>query len=353
LGPRPLSEDATVLIDESLREQDDEDNYKIIGWSLSIRCLWQSSNSVKKWRTYLFDDSLSEKRRDDILFTLMDSPLEQNEIKVELMKFKKTKKLPLNIQHTILLLLIYLGDKTSTIKAVDILSELSDDNLLLLAAIIGKNSPDEIITRFTEKLTEIALSSNQKGKIASYLAGSMNWDIIIKNSRSWFGMRRRLSPPSLFVCSQLIDKWLSDYDGDLKGYLTLLNAGSELGLKRAPLLLAERLTQIVFKEPKLFKEFDFDHVFSRGLDFLNDFRETRSLLSLEVLKRCVEISTSNTAYRALSMIASFANEKALDTLLHLHQNKIENKDSLEPYIEELSGRLGIRIVRDNDNLARE
>ena len=53
------------------------------------------------------------------------------------------------------------------------------------------------------------------------------------------------------------------------------------------------------------------------------------------------------------MIASFANEEALDTLLQLHRSVTENKSSLEPYIEELAGRLGIRIIWDDNNLVRE
>ena len=353
LGPCPLSEDASILIDERLKAKDNEDAHNILGWSLAIKCLWQSINPVNKWRTYLFDNSLSEKRRDDLLFTLMDSPLEDNDKKAELMILNKSNKLPLNIKHTILLLLAYLGDKISINKVVNILPKLSDDNLFLLVAIIGKSSPNKIISRFIKKLNGISLSSDKKSRIATYLVGSLTWYVTIKNSRYWFGIHRRLSHPSLFECGHLIEKWLSEYNGNLKEYLTLLQAGIEFGLPQASVLLAENINQIVFEKPELFKEFDFDHIFSNALSILNESRETRNLISLDVLKHCVEISTSNTALRAMPMIASLASKEALDALLQLHRNITENKADLEPYIEELAGRLGIRIIWDNGNLVRE
>ncbi len=349
LEPRPISNDATALIDETLRTQDQEDGYKIPGWHLAIRCLWYSNNPLKKWQTYVLDDTLPEKRRDELLFTLIGSQLEQDEKKAALTELNTHYGLPSNIQHTILLLLSYLGDEDSTLKVVNLLPELNDENLHLLTSIIGKNNSTENVIGLVEQLNDIALTSDQKSRIAA----TLTWDVVIEYSRDWFTMRGRLYHPAILECGRLVEKWVSEYDGDLEGYLTLLRAGSELRLQKAPILLADKLTQIVDEEPELFKGFGFDNAFSNALYTLNEFKRTQNLISLDVLKRCVEISTSNTAIQAMPMIASFATEEALDSLLQLHRGIAKNKDSLEPYIEELAGRLGIRIVWDGKNLVRE
>ena len=353
LGPRPISDDATVLIDATLRARDNDDNNKIQGWHLAIRCLWQSDNPIEKWRTYVLDDTLPEEKRDGLLFTLIDSQLEQEEIKAGLTELYKNNGLPLNIQHTILLLLSYLGDEESTRKIIDDLSELNEENLYLLTSIIGKSSSIEIVISLIEHLNNIALTSAQKRRIASNLAFGLNWDVIIHSTRGWFTMRGRLRHPAILECGRLVEEWLRVYDGDLEGYLSLFNAGIELGFQRAPILLSDKLSQIVDEEPELFQDFGFDNTYSHALSTLNELKETRNLLRLDILKRCVEISTSNTALQAIPMIASFATEEALDTLLQLHRNVTENKSSIESYIEELAGRLGIRIIWDDYNLVRK
>ena len=68
----------------------------------------------------------------------------------------------------------------------------------------------------------------------------------------------------------------------------------------------------------------------------------------------MEISTSNTSTQAIAMLTSLTNEETLDMLIQLHAVVPDwlRRQSLEAGIETLAGRLGMRIMREDNKLVK-
>jgi NACHT domain len=349
IGPIPILNGALDIVDNIYQKPDNVDDDRIPDRHLVIRAFWRSDNPIERWQAHIHDVSLSESRREEILFTIMDSSLEDAEKRNAIADLRRDE-LSSNLVHAALLLQFYLGDQSLFSEIDDLLPYMNLDNLMFLAAILGKNRSKDDITAILERIGKLSLSSHDKARIASYLAFSLIYDVIVLGSRQAFSWSRQTFHSAIPDARNLVMTWLAEPENELDDYLALLRAATELGSQESADLLAEKLRQIAKQQAESFQDHDFDTRFSNALATLSRFGEISRFASLETLKYCAEISESNTFLRAIPMIASFASREALEILLSLHNTieKKQNKSYIEPYIEELAGRLGSRIIwKDN------
>lgn len=351
LGLRPFPDAAFRLVDETIRASKAEGQYSIPGWPLAIDALWCVNNPVDRWQAYIHDESLSEERRREILFMLVDSPLQEAKQVAILAQLQADEALSSDLKHTALLLRSYLGDSDAMNEVTSLLTNLSFEDLGLWAVITGKYRSGDIVLTGLRSLDDIPSSSDQRVRIARSLAFGLRMNVVISSSGGLSGFGRILHPAAP-ECACMIWEWADKYDGDAEGCLELLTAACELGYPGVSETLAQELKCFTDEYPDFFQDFGFDNTFSNALSALEDVGHS---LPISTLQRCVEISESNAATIATSMIASRASEEALLILLQLHNTKADwhLRDNIARRIEELAGRLGVRIVRDVDRLVRE
>jgi len=351
LGPRPISDAAFTFLDEIIRAEKPEGEHRVSGWFLAVDALWCGSNPVDRWRAYVCDDSLPEERRIEILWTLLDSTLEES-AKVVALAQLQTEDFPSpDFSHTVLLFRAYLGDSNAMNEATGLLANLNFGNLSMWAAITSKYHSGDIVPTGLRNLEDVPLDSDQRVAIAGSLAFGLSMDVEITGLGGWTGTGRTLHPAAA-ECARMVWEWIDEYDGDMEGCLQLLTVVCELGYPGAVEALAQELICVIDQDANLFQDFGFDQIVSNALYILSSMQYP---LPLKKLQCCAEISESNAATRSASMIASYASEEALATLLLLHNTKTEwhIKDSIGACIEELAGRLGVRLVWDDDRLVRE
>jgi hypothetical protein len=143
-------------------------------------------------------------------------------------------------------------------------------------------------------------------------------------------------------------------DSDLVQTLGLFNAADSLGHRPTAQPLREKLTHVIEQRPELLTDEDSHQRIANALHAIEEVAETTGALPLDLLKRCIEIGEGNAGLQATGMIASFASEEALETLLQLHSVVREwfLRERIEFNIEKLAGRLGARIIRDGSTLLR-
>jgi hypothetical protein len=228
LGPRPLLDAAFMLVDEIIRAPKGKDKYSVRGWPLAVDALWCGSNPVDRWRTYVCDRSLSEERRLDVLFSLLNSSLEETKQIDILAQLQTDDSISLNLKHPTLLLQAYLGDSRAMNEVTDLLAELSFDDLSMWALIAGKHRTGDIVITGLRNLRRIPLWTDQKVRIASDFAFGLTMDIELHGyARVWSGHGRVLHPAAA-ECARMVWEWANEHDGDVEGCLRLLIAACEL-----------------------------------------------------------------------------------------------------------------------------
>ncbi len=350
LGPRPLLDAAFTLVDEIIRTPESEDRHIVPGWRLAVDALWCSSNPVDRWRTYVCDRSLSEERRREVLFALHVSPLEEKAQAAVVAQLQTDDSLSSDLKHTNLLLGAYRGDYNAMNAVTNLLVDLSFENLTMWAVITSKYRSGDVVLSGLCHLRDYPLGPDQRVRIASNLAFGLTLNVEVHGYGAWSGSGRVVHPAAP-ECGRIVWEWVNEYDGDAEGCLTLLEAACDLGYPGAAESLAQELTCLIHQKTDFFQDFGFDSTVSNALHRLED---AQHLLPLRTLQRCVEISESNAATRAASMIASYGSEEALTILLQLHGKKTEGfiKDSIVARIEQFAARLGVRLVWDGDRLVQ-
>lgn len=353
LGSQPFPEEALILAEEILCTPENERGLAP-GWNEAVDALWRSSNSVERWTNLVCDESLTEKRRDELLFALLNSRL-TTEDKVDAIELlQATECLTTNLEHTALLLKGYLSNHDIIYEVANSLQELSIENLYLLAGIIGKDPSEERVAAALRNLTHLTLSPDQKVRLSNTLAFGLRFDVEMIAYRGAFAGRTERLHPAAPEAARIVGEWADSYDGDIAEVLSLLSAAVELGHRKAIGRLREVLLALVEQQPESLQDHDFDHKVSDSLRALANSELGRKTLPLTTLRQYVEVSSSNAASQAVRMITSLANEEALETLMQLY-DAIDARfvrSSIETSLDELAGRLGVRIVRDGDRLLR-
>ena len=349
IGPEVVSENAWPLAEGVFRGPIC-DKYSPVGWHPAVEALWRSGDAIRRWRTLIYDESLSEQRREDVLFALFSSPMGTEERLEALRDLQSSGRLNENIGHAASLLQAHLGDQTSMDRIDGILGKLSIENLSLWAMVTPNYRSRQDMVSALRNLDELSLEPNHKVRFASSLTFGLMGEVTVEGQRSFFSMRRSILHPASTECARTIFSWGEEHEEDTPTYLSLASQALELGHESTAKPLAERLTLIVESEPELFRDFEFDRTFSDAISALDQSGNASDVLSLDTLRLCVEVSTSNTALRAMEAIASFANEEALKVLLGLHSSVSDGSTvhSLEERVEELAGRLGVRIIRQHN-----
>jgi hypothetical protein len=353
LGPQPLPAEALILAEEILRSPQ-AGRYSVPGWNEAVDALWRSSNSVERWTNLVCDESLTEERRDKLLFALLNSRLTTEDDVDAIERLRATECLTTNLEHTALLLKGYLNNQDIIYEVANSLQELSFENLYLWAEIIGKDPSEERVAAALRNLNRFTLSPDQKVQLSNALAFGLRFDVEMMASRGSFAGRTERLHPAASEGSRIVWEWADSYDGDVAGLLPLLSAAVELGHKEAVGRLRDVLLVLIEQQPESLQDHYFDHKVSNALRAIAKSEAGRGTLPLTTLRRYVEVSTSNAASQAVRMIASLANEEALETLIQLHAAIDARfvRSSIETSLDELAGRLGVRIVRDGDRLVR-
>lgn len=350
LGPRPLLNAAFTLVDEIIRAPKAEDKYRVPGWYLAVDALWCGNNPVDRWRAYVCDRSLSEERRLDVLFSLLDSSLEETKQIDILAQLQTDDSVSLDLKHTILLLRAYLGDCDAMNEVTDLLTELSFEDLTMWAMITSQYRLGDVVLAGLRHLAEIPLGPDQRVRIASGLAFGLTLNVELHGYQAWSGSGRVLHPAAP-ECARMVWEWTSEYDGGVEERLSLLIAACQLGYPGADESLSHELACLIDQNGDFFQDSGSDLIVSTALHALEDVGHS---LPLDTLQRCVEMSESNAATAAVTMIASHASEEALAVLLQLHNTRADwhMRDNIVARIEELAGRLGVRLDWDGDRLVR-
>lgn len=220
--------------------------------------------------------------------------------------------------------------------------------------IIGKVPSEERVAAALRNLNYLTLSPEQKVRLSSTLAFGLRFDVEMMAYRGSFAGRTERLHSAAPVAARIVGEWADSYDGDTTGVLPLLSAAVELGHREAIGQLREVLVALVEQRPESLQDHDFDHKVSHSLRAVANSEAGLRTLPLTTLRRYVEASSSNAASQAVRMIASHATEEALETLMQLHAAVDARfvQSSIETSLDELAGRLGVRIVRDGDRLLR-
>jgi hypothetical protein len=350
LGPKPVSEEACALADEVFRSP--EELYKVPGSYLATRILWNSVDPVERWRNYVCDASLPETRREEILFDILSSSLTVHDNISALETLRQTNALTTNLEHSAAILKAYLGDAAAMSEIIDSIDQLNQDNLRLLAEILGKNRSQEEVITALRRLEHATLSVPQKVGLASNLAIGLTHDVEMGPGKGFLLRRRRVAHPAVSESARVVWEWANGSDVDAMSRIALLSAALELGFLQAAAYLHKMLVAIIGQESQRLQEYEFDSRIDSALRALSRFGGVNNKLPLSTLVQCVEASRYNSSRQAASMIAAYADEEALEKMLQLHSTAEDwlLRSVIEQLIEELGGRLGIRIIRSNGQL---
>lgn len=362
LGPQPFPEEALMLAEEILRTPE-TDRSGPPGWNKAVDALWCSVDPVERWLRLMCDESLPEKRRDALLFALLSSQLETTDQINALRRLQETEWLTTDLTHTDLLLKAYLGQHGIISEIADSLEDLSIENLYLWAQLIGQDPSEQSVVESLQKLSNLFLSPEQKVQLSNALAFGLRFDVEMMPSRGSFVGRTERLHPAASEGARTAWEWANSCDDDVAVILPLLYAAVELGHREAVDWLKDILTYVVQYQPELFQDSNFDQRVSNALHALADWHAGRGSLPLSTLVRFVEVSasdskgsasTSNAGHQAVLIITSLGNEEAFEVLMQLHDT-ISNpfiQGTIETSIDELAGRLGIRVIRDGSRLLR-
>lgn len=335
-----------MLVDAIVRQPED-DRQIIPAWYFGVTALWQLDDSSEIWLAYVTDKSLSMDRREKFLFTLLDSPLSATDKVVRLDTLIK-EQLP-GLHYKALLLRAYALESAETMRQLASEWErLSLEEIQLWATITGKYRAGDIIVGCFRKLQEMDLSDEWIVRIAQSLSFGMRYEVDLYSASSWAG-RERILHPNTRECAEMIWAWSIRYRGNLKGRLKVLTAAGDLGHLAAIESLSQELISLINQNDDWFEDFDNDHIIANCLHTLSDQQQQ---LPLQVLSRCARVSTSNAGRTAVHMLGSFATDEALRELISLYESNTDywTKDAIVSRIEELAGRLGVRLIREGDKL---
>ena len=349
LGPRPLPAEALRLADDILRAPKPEDEYSVPGWSLAIDALWCSDNPVERWRAYVCDTSFPERRRRQVVFALPDSPLDAPSQVALLAGLRTESSLSTDVQHSILLMRAYLGDSEAMDEATGLLRDLSFENIQSWALVASKYRSGDVVLIGLRDLAGLPLEPEQRVWMASGLAFGLTMDVDFAGGVGGSRGKGRIRHAAASECAGIIWRWVGEYQGSEEGCVLLLTAACELRYPEAAEALADEVTCLIHQDADLFEDFGLDHAVSNALYALD---RAQHVLPLDLLRSCAEISDSNAAIEAISMIASLATPEALTALVQIHHTKAhwDARDSIMRHIEELAARVGVGFVWDGDRL---
>ena len=255
------------------------------GWNEAVYALWRGVEPVERWINLACDGSLTDRRRDALLFTLLNSKLETEDKIRALENLQRTECLTTNLRHTVLLIRGYLEDVDILNRVADSLEELSVENLYLWAEIIGKDPSEQNVTAALRKLNHLELTPEQKIRLSNALAFGLKYDVKMTASRIAFEGRTQRLHPAASEGARIIWEWANSHDGDVAGTLSLLSAAVELGHEEAVDRLSELLTVVIEQHHESLQAPDFDRKVSSALRALANREAGPRTLPLSILAR--------------------------------------------------------------------
>jgi hypothetical protein len=351
LCARPLPAAALILSDEVIRAPVPEGHYTVPGWRLACDALWRSEGPIALWQTYVADTMLSERRRMEVLFAIVDSPLDTPSRVAVLERLAADDALSPDMRHSVLLLRAYMGDAEAMRVASGLLAGLSPENRTTWAFATSKHRSGRLVQEALGELGLLELEPDERVRLAGDLAFGMTTDVELLGSPGSASGSRRILHPAASEAGRLVWRWAREWEGDPKGAIHLMRAACELGYPGSPRALADKVGKTLRGDPDLLADFDLDLELSSALYALENAGQSPPL---DTLKRCVDVSRWNAGSAAASLIASLATEEGLDSLLALHRVKRGPiRDNLTQYIEALARRLGARLSWDDGELIRD
>ena len=125
----------------------------------------------------------------------------------------------------------------------------------------------------------------------------------------------------------------------------LANLGSESATDR----LLRRIEEIIETDNIDFNDSENSYILGNAIDTL---LERNIKLPIPLLESIVKKGEYNEATSAIDMIAAYADRTAIDVVIHIHNNEVEDwhlRDAIGDTVEKLAGRLGMTIVKKDNN----
>jgi len=341
LGPRPLPNPATVLADGILRDGPSRHGY-ISNWQQAVDGLWASDNPFQRWTMHVTDGLLAEDRRRAILFAVDQCPFPVSERLASLAKIQSHGSLTTNLVDSVLLARANLDDADAMLELAGRLPGLSPDNLHAWALLTSKYRIGGATLAGLQMLRTMMLSPEHTVPLARDLSIAVTHESHESSRLGGVWSFTQAGPHvATSECADLMWAWFLAYVGDIRGELTLLRACCEVGHPAAVGALEQKVLSFATHLPPLFDR-DLDDAVSSALRVFNN---GPCRLPLHVVRRYAELSDSGVSYTAAAMLGLYANQEALTALLELYNGRnIQFKNSVLGVVEQLAGRLGVRLI---------
>lgn len=240
------------------------------------------------------------------------------------------------------------GHNESLEKLVRRASELELADLGAAASLFGwHRSSDSLVKIMLDGIGQRPLTAHDKVVLASQLSLGMNHRFEMISYRT--GTVERTPPhPGLKLAAALVAEWAAGDDFSPREALEIDTSLSEMGDREGRRRLPERIAAVLRVQDLDLGNDGAANDLSQAIRVLESFR---GLLSLDVLSEVVSRAGSNAASSAIRMMSSHASHEALQRLLEIYRTRTDwLQNTAYDALEQLSGRLGVRLVAQNGSL---
>jgi hypothetical protein len=337
----PLPDDFWDMIDRGLRARDFHRRWAARD---AIGC---APDRAVRLTAYLADRRLSRKSRFDLVDHLPDIMGSAEDAKSYIRETSGDNRLDRAIVTRLSLWGAILGDVGTFESLIRQLPTLSADEICTLASMLGDYPAREHGVRLVEALVRRHLKPAQKVSIARALMLGARYKLE-RHSLTSAGLEECPPHAALDMILALIDGWRRTESFSQLDALSMETIATEAGLDGA----TERL--LTLTETVIAAE----HVGGYGdplngpmRSALSALQDRGAFLSLDLLRRLIETSSSNARIGALYMVGALGSRAALDYLLALSRTLKEEWSSIFQNAEKLAARLSLRVIRTSEGLA--
>lgn len=343
LGGHLISEEALPIIDSIFRS-DVDFLYLTRGWESSLRALWKCESAVVTWKSYVRDMSLPDHANLEIMTSILFSSLDEEDRITLLAELAKDPSSPLDTRHRALLLLGNEGDVRAMQEVTEQLPSLLSENLYLWSEIIGMFKGDEVVFRGLDILEAMDKEHPVIIEVAFDLHTGVSHEVYLHGTGGTSGGILYSDHPAEQRVAQLFWESATRWGRDVRpySYIILMRFAADLGHSKAKNDLISGIKYYLRKRPEEFLDEHSGNAISNAIEGV-----LQSELPIKTLVDIARVSDGDAAHSALSAIGSRAKLEALEAIIKMYNSPRFSHIRRYAFgeIDDLSGRLGIRVVK--------